>query len=387
MNQDEIIKTTATASDPLKTSVKNSRKVKRLVSLVVLTMLVLLVVSTVAYRLFSQQSTRQSTTQINQATVDRNSQQFENAAISDVVEKVAPSVVSIVTSSVNLLNYSYDSAGTGVILSSDGYILTNKHVVSKATQLTVITSDGESYDDVKIVFEDPFNDLAFLKVSNPKAFQPIEIGDSKTVKVGQEVIAIGNSLGQYQNTVTRGIISGTSRSISAYSDSQTLETLTDMLQTDAAINPGNSGGPLVNAGGQLIAINTAIAEDADGMGFAIPISAAKGVIKQLAQGGDKIQRVMLGVRYMSINPAIAKEKDLSERAGALITGSIIKGLSADRAGLQEGDIILKINEWTVGKDGSLNTLLSEYMVGEEVKMQVKRGDKTISFTVNLQGAN
>ncbi len=387
MNQDEIIKTTATASDPLKTSVKNSRKVKRLVSLVVLTMLVLLVVSTVAYRLFSQQSTRQSTTQINQATVDRNGQQFENAAISDVVEKVAPSVVSIVTSSVNLLNYSYDSAGTGVILSSDGYILTNKHVVSKATQLTVITSDGESYDDVKIVFEDPFNDLAFLKVSNPKAFQPIEIGDSKTVKVGQEVIAIGNSLGQYQNTVTRGIISGTSRSISAYSDNQTLETLTDMLQTDAAINPGNSGGPLVNAGGQLIAINTAIAEDADGMGFAIPISAAKGVIKQLAQGGDKIQRVMLGVRYMSINPAIAKEKDLSEKTGALITGSIIKGSSADKAGLQEGDIILKINEWTVGKDGSLNTLLSEYMVGEEVKMQVKRGDKTISLTANLQGAN
>ena len=159
-----------------------------------------------------------------------------------------------------------------------------------------------------------------------------------------------------------------------------------MLQTDAAINPGNSGGPLVNAGGQLIGINTAVTRGANGLGFAIPISAAKGVIKQLGRNDDQIQRAMLGVRYIAVNPAIAKDKKLSEKQGALITGSVIPGSSADKAGLKEGDIIMKVNGLEVGKAGSLSTLLSEYTVGDEVQLVVKRGNETITVKAKLQSA-
>lgn len=360
----------------------------KLINFVLLGLLLLLLVPAIWVRLKNDKPSTPKTTIIQQSSVDKNSQNFVENSISAIVEKVSPSVVSIVTSSINVFTFDTEKsgAGTGVILSDSGYVLTNKHVVKNFDQLTVITSDGEAYDDVKVVFQDPFNDLAFLKVSHPKKFKPIEIGDSKTIKVGQSVIAIGNSLGQYQNTVTRGIISGTNRSISARGSSGGVETLTDMLQTDAAINPGNSGGPLVNAGGQLIGINTAVTQGANGLGFAIPISAAKGVIKQLGQDDERIRRVMLGVRYVAINPAIAKEKNLSEKQGALITGSIVKGSSADKAGLQEGDIVLKINNMEVGKVGGFNTLLSEYAVGDEVELVVKRGDEQKTITAKLQAA-
>lgn len=363
-------------------------KISTLVNLALLGLLALLLVPAVWVRMNNPQSTEKKPTMIQQSAVDKNNQNFSENSISSVVEKVAPSVVSIVTASVN--RYTMDTeqsgAGTGVILSDTGYILTNKHVVKNSTQLRVVTSDGETYDDVKVVFQDPFNDLAFLKVANPKNFKAIEIGDSKTVKVGQSVIAIGNSLGQYQNTVTRGIISGTNRSITAQGSDRSVESLTDMLQTDAAINPGNSGGPLVNAGGQLIGINTAVTQGANGLGFAIPISAAKGVIKQLGRNDDQIQRAMLGVRYIAINPAIAKDKNLTEKQGALVTGSVLQGSSAEKAGLKEGDIIMKVNGLEVGKTSGLSTLLSEYAVGDEVELVIKRGTETITSKVKLQAA-
>ena len=379
----KVIDDTSPSSSPRK-----SLKRPKALNLALLGLLVLLLAPAILTRTNKTEKTSQTTPVVNQSTVDKNTQNFAESSISSVAEKVAPSVVSIVTSSVNryTLDTEQSGAGTGVILSSNGYILTNKHVVKDSTQLTVITSDGEMYDNVKVIFQDPFNDLAFLKVSNPKNFKPIEIGDSKTVKVGQSVIAIGNSLGQYQNTVTRGIISGTNRSITAQGSDQSVENLTDMLQTDAAINPGNSGGPLVNAGGQLIGINTAVTRGANGLGFAIPISAAKGVIKQLGRNDDQIQRAMLGVRYIAVNPAIAKDKKLSEKQGALITGSVIPGSSADKAGLKEGDIIMKVNGLEVGKAGSLSTLLSEYTVGDEVELVVKRGNQTITAKAKLQSA-
>ncbi len=379
----KVIDDTSPSSSPRK-----SLKRPKALNLALLGLLVLLLVPAILTRTNKTEKTSQTTPVVNQSTVDKNTQNFAESSISSVAEKVAPSVVSIVTSSVNryTLDTEQSGAGTGVILSSNGYILTNKHVVKDSTQLTVITSDGEMYDNVKVIFQDPFNDLAFLKVSNPKNLKPIEIGDSKTVKVGQSVIAIGNSLGQYQNTVTRGIISGTNRSITAQGSDQSVENLTDMLQTDAAINPGNSGGPLVNAGGQLIGINTAVTRGANGLGFAIPISAAKGVIKQLGRNDDQIQRAMLGVRYIAVNPAIAKDKKLSEKQGALITGNVIPGSSADKAGLKEGDIIMKVNGLEVGKAGSLSTLLSEYTVGDEVELVVKRGNQTITAKAKLQSA-
>lgn len=388
--QDPIKLETKVIDDASPSSRPRTKSLKRpkALNLALLGLLVLLLVPAILTRTNKTEKTSQTTPVVNQSTVDKNTQNFAESSISSVAEKVAPSVVSIVTSSVNryTLDTEQSGAGTGVILSSNGYILTNKHVVKDSTQLTVITSDGEMYDNVKVIFQDPFNDLAFLKVSNPKNFKPIEIGDSKTVKVGQSVIAIGNSLGQYQNTVTRGIISGTNRSITAQGSDQSVENLTDMLQTDAAINPGNSGGPLVNAGGQLIGINTAVTRGANGLGFAIPISAAKGVIKQLGRNDDQIQRAMLGVRYIAVNPAIAKDKKLSEKQGALITGSVIPGSSADKAGLKEGDIIMKVNGLEVGKAGSLSTLLSEYTVGDEVQLVVKRGNETITVKAKLQSA-
>lgn len=391
MNQEEPIKVKTTVVNNQATtrssgSLNKLFSLPKIINLGLFGLLLILLMPAILARIKTQPPA--PTSQPTQTVVDKNRQNFAESSISSVVEKVSPSVVSIVTSSASLFSFDVEQsgAGTGVILSGDGYILTNKHVVKNSTQLTVVTSDGETYDDVEIIFEDPFNDLAFLKVIEPKNFKPIEIGDSKTIKVGQSVIAIGNSLGQYQNTVTRGIISGLSRSVTARGSNQTIETLTDMLQTDAAINPGNSGGPLVNAGGQLIGINTAVAQGANGLGFAIPISAAKGVIKQLGRGDDKIQRVMLGVRYITINPAVAKEKRLTEKQGALITGSVIKGSSADKAGLQEGDIVLKINNLEVGKAGGFNTLLSEYAVGDEVELVVKRGNERKTITVKLQAA-
>lgn len=390
MQQDPIKLETKVIDDASPSSHPRTKSLKRpkALNLTLLGLLVLLLVPAILTRTNKTEKTSQTTPVVNQSTVDKNTQNFAESSISSVAEKVAPSVVSIVTSSVNryTLDTEQSGAGTGVILSSNGYILTNKHVVKDSTQLTVITSDGEMYDNVKVIFQDPFNDLAFLKVSNPKNFKPIEIGDSKTVKVGQSVIAIGNSLGQYQNTVTRGIISGTNRSITAQGSDQSVENLTDMLQTDAAINPGNSGGPLVNAGGQLIGINTAVTRGANGLGFAIPISAAKGVIKQLGRNDDQIQRAMLGVRYIAVNPAIAKDKKLSEKQGALITGNVIPGSSADKAGLKEGDTIMKVNGLEVGKAGSLSTLLSEYTVGDEVQLVVKRGNETITVKAKLQSA-
>lgn len=217
---------------------------------------------------------------------DGNSANFTEGSIAEVADKVSKSVVSIVTStkSTNFFGQSYDSsaAGTGIIVSEDGYILTNKHVISGATKATVVLDDGTSYEDVEIVATDPLNDIAFLKINGVSGLTSATLGDSKTISVGQQVIAIGNALGQYQNTVTSGIISGIGRSVTASDESgYNTETLTDMIQTDAAINSGNSGGPLVNAAGQVIGINTPTSSSAENMGFAIPISSAKGMLDQL----------------------------------------------------------------------------------------------------------
>ncbi|MDO4870893.1 MAG: trypsin-like peptidase domain-containing protein [Candidatus Saccharibacteria bacterium] len=323
-------------------------------------------------------------------TNDYNRAQFTDKSISEIVDKISPSVVSIVTSSsVRSFfgNTESSGAGTGVIVTKNGYVLTNKHVIASANKIMAVTSSGDTYEDVRIVFQDPLNDLAILKIETKDAnFLPIEIGDSKTIKVGQAVIAVGNSLGQYQNTVTRGIISGVGRSITAQGNNGMTETLTDMLQTDAAINSGNSGGPLVNAGGQLIGINTAVAQDANSLGFAIPIGAAKGLLKQLASGKD-IQRAMLGVRFTSINPAIAKQQNLSEKQGALIASDPGSNTAAADAGIKKDDIILQVNDYVVGKDGGLNTLISEYQPGDKVNLKIKRGNSVITLEVILRAAN
>lgn len=316
----------------------------------------------------------------------------EESTISDLVEAVSPSIVSIATQvesgggywSRSLLR---EGAGSGMIVGADGYILTNKHVVDNTRQLQVILGDGTTYDDVEVVVTDPLNDLAFLKIKDVSDLPTVQLGDSTTVRVGQKTIAIGNSLGQYQNTVTSGIISGTGRPISAQGGSGNVETLTDLLQTDAAINPGNSGGPLLNTSGQVIGVNTAIAADAEGIGFAIPINAAKGLLKQVLAGKDA-KRAYLGVRFMPLDAALAKRHDLKVSRGAYLISesnqpAVMSGGPADKAGLRSGDIITKIGDIEVGPRGGVSSLVAEYAPGDRVEITYLRDNRERATTVTL----
>lgn len=316
----------------------------------------------------------------------------EEEDISTVASKVGPSVVSIMTKTQAQSYFgtqTVDGAGTGIIISKDGYILTNKHVVSDSQSVTVVSSDGTTYSDVKVVGTDPLNDLAFLKINGVSDLTAATLGDSSSVRIGQKVVAIGNSLGEYQNTVTSGIISGTGRPVTASegSGSGATETLTDLLQTDAAINPGNSGGPLTNLSGQVIGINTAVAEDAQGIGFAIPINSSKGIIKNLLKTG-KIERPYIGVNYVTITPEVAKQYNLSVKKGAYVhsdSGSaVMSGSPADKAGVKDGDIITKVGDIEVGERGSVASLVSEYSIGETVQLTILRDGKTITVDVTLQ---
>ncbi len=319
----------------------------------------------------------------------------EEATVSSVAERVSPSVVSIVIEKAATGSSFWGSdvqqgAGSGIIVSADGYILTNKHVVKGASTVEVVLADGTSYTDVKVVGSDPMNDVAFLKISDVKDLPVAELGDSTTITIGQHVIAIGNSLGQYQNTVTSGIISGKGRPLSA-SDGESIESLTDLLQTDAAINPGNSGGPLLNSAGQVIGINTAIAEDAEGIGFAIPINAVKGSLKGVL-AGKQVERSYLGVRYVAIDAAVAKRYKLPVKTGAYVhsddsSPAVVADSPADKAGLKDGDIIVKINDIAVGARGGVASLIAEYAPGDVVELTISRGgaERVIKVTLGTYG--
>lgn len=348
-------------------------------------------------------SSANNTSTINSATTDGNKVVTQSEAqISSVVDKVSPSVVSIVSqlgstdsSGSSVYDYLYgggasqtsEAAGTGIIVSSDGVIMTNEHVVDGATSVSVQLSNGTTYDNVTVIGHDPLNDLAFLKIKNVSGLTAATIGNSSTIRQGQQVVAIGNALGQYQNTVTSGIVSGTGRPVTAGSeDSSSTEQLEDLIQTDAAINSGNSGGPLVNMQGQVIGINTAVASNAQSIGFAIPINATKGVLAGVLKDG-KIERAYLGVAYVAITPAVAKQYNLSVNQGAYVYSSngsaVVSGSPADKAGLQAKDIITKVNDDTVGSGAGLSTLLGQYTPDTTVTLTVLRGDKTLTIKATL----
>ncbi len=323
---------------------------------------------------------------------DGNSANFVEGSVADIVEKVSESVVSIVTSlkSTSLFGQSYDSsaAGTGIIVTADGYILTNKHVIDGANKINVVLDDGTTYENVKLVVTDPLNDIAFLKISDVSDLKPATLGNSKTITVGQQVIAIGNALGQYQNSVTSGIISGTGRSLTATDSTGSMsENLTDMIQTDAAINSGNSGGPLLNAAGEVIGINTATGSGVENIGFAIPISSVKGMLSQLVETG-KAARAYIGVYSVEITPDVAKEYNLPVSTGVYLYNSakysaIIKNSPAEKAGLRDKDIITAVNGVKIGSAGSLGTLIGEYKPEDTVQLTVVREGKEIAINVTL----
>ena len=353
-----------------------------------------LILGAMAYFGNNNQANQPTSTVSEDGYYTGNSVEFESTSIAAIVQKVTPAVVSIISESYSSSSYYYyggtvQSAGTGMIVREDGYIITNKHVIEGARNIQVVTADGDTYDNVQIVGQDPLNDVAYLKIEDAGGLPTINLGDSKTIAVGQPVLAIGNALGAYQNTVTQGIVSGTGRSVEAGdSEGNNVETLIDMIQTDAAINPGNSGGPLVNANGDVIGINTAVA-DANGMGFSIPISAVKGMLNNIIDNG-KAERAYFGVTYVPITSEVAKKYDLPVKQGAYIYNSssrasaIVAGGPADKAGLKDGDIVTKVGNTEVGKAGSISTLIGEYKVGDTVEVTYIRDNKTYTTNVTLE---
>jgi len=316
----------------------------------------------------------------------------ESSAITDAVGKITPAVVSINTS-VNVTDVfgrsmEQTGGGSGFILTSDGLIATNKHVVNEeGATYKVFTADGKEYD-AKVLATDPYNDLAILKI-DATGLPTLELGDSDDVKIGQWVIAVGNALGEFQNTVTVGVISAKQRQITASGGGQS-ETLEGLLQTDAAINPGNSGGPLVNLAGKVIGINVAVAGQAESIGFAIPINSVKTAIDSIKKNGE-IKRPMLGIRYVPITKEVAKLNNLTIDYGAWILPgqsrgevAVVPGSPADKAGLTENDIILEINGQRVDQNNSLTKILSQYNVGDEVTLKyLHKGDeKTVKVKLD-----
>jgi serine protease Do len=276
--------------------------------------------------------------------------------------------------------------GSGFIISSDGMILTNKHVVSDTkASYTVFTNDGKKYD-ATVLARDPAQDLAVIKIT-ASDLPTLLLGDSDSVELGQTAIAIGNALGEYRNTVSVGSISGLARTVTASDANLGAETIEGVIQTDAAINPGNSGGPLLNLKGEVVGINTAIAEGAQNIGFAIPINRAKRDITSVKNGGE-IQAPYLGVRYLSITPDVKEKQKLSVDYGALVRGNndgpaVIVGSPAAKAGIQAEDIILEVNGAKINVDHTLSGEISKYSVGDTVTLKVNRAGKEIELKATL----
>ncbi len=280
--------------------------------------------------------------------------------------------------------------GTGFVIDSGkGLVLTNRHVVNdEDASYTVVTNEGKIYD-AEVVARDQVNDLALIKIQ-ANALPAVELGDSDDIQLGQTVIAIGNALGEYSNTITKGVISGIDRNVIAGDGRGLSENLEGVFQTDAAINPGNSGGPLVNLFGQVIGINTAINREGQLIGFSIPINEAKRLVSSFEKYG-RVVRAFLGVRYVNITPVVVKKNNLTVDHGALIIKgadddqlAIIPGSPADKAGLVENDIILEVNGEKVEIGRSLVKLIGKYDPGQVVKLKILRLSEEKELSVKLE---
>jgi serine protease Do len=277
--------------------------------------------------------------------------------------------------------------GTGFVVSEDGLILTNKHVVfDTKAEYTVLTNDGKKYD-AKVLARDPAQDLAVIKI-NASGLRPVKLGDSDTIKLGQTAIAIGNSLGEFRNTVSVGVISGLQRTITAGGAGFGSETIQGVIQTDAAINPGNSGGPLLNLKGEVIGINTAIVSGAQNIGFAIPINQAKRDIESVKKTGS-IKAPYLGVRYLMVTEEMAKKQNLGASYGALVRGTadgpgVIPDSPAAKAGVLAEDIILEVDGVRVDADHPLGNLIQKYSIGDTITLKVLRGKETLTLKATLE---
>jgi serine protease Do len=326
----------------------------------------------------------------------------EAEVISKIAKEVGESVVSIdVTAQSTAQDFFGNSrqleqsgSGTGVILDASGIIVTNKHVVPTGTSTVKVTLADGTILNAEVLARDPRNDIAFIKVTDKKGkdLKPAKLGDSAKMEVGDKVVAIGNALGEFQNTVTSGIVSGYGRDITA-GEAGDSEALTNLIQTDAAINRGNSGGPLVNINGEVIGINTAItgSDNGQSLGFSIPVNDIKNQISSVLSTG-KIQRPYLGVAYRLIDERFAYIYNLPVQKGAYLPPSdggqvsIVKDSPADKAGLKEKDIITKIDEKEIDEKNSLVGILGNYKPGDMVKLTVLRGNDTLTLDAKLEVA-
>lgn len=330
----------------------------------------------------------------------------EESVIINAVEKVKPSVVTVGVTRTRRSRDMFEinpfdpfggfrripgreqtlerDIGSGFIISADGLIVTNKHVVDDPeSTYKVITSDDTSYD-VQRIYRDPTNDLAILKI-NASNLTPIELGDSDKLKVGQLAIAIGTALGEFRQTVTTGVISGVGRGIEAGNPFEgSVERLDNVIQTDAAINPGNSGGPLLNSAGQVIGVNTAVSAQGQNIGFALPINVVKDAVANFNETGQ-FNRPFLGVRYQTVSRDLALLNELPE--GAYIREVVADG-PAQRAGIQEGDIIIRLSGVRLtGENAELSKVLQSRKAGEEISVTIWRDGQEQELKLTLGNQN
>lgn len=332
----------------------------------------------------------------------------EQSAVTDAVTKVSPAVVSViitkdlpkVTTFSPFGFYSRNGqtetqevgGGSGFIVSPDGLIVTNRHVVADSqAQYTVLMNDGTKIE-AKVVAVDPSQDIALFKIEKSN-LPTVDFADSSKLMIGQTTIAIGNALGQFANTVSVGVVSGLGRSVEAGVQDGSSEMLDNVIQTDAAINPGNSGGPLLDIEGNVIGMNSAIVQGAQSVGFAIPSKEILYVLSSYKEHG-KILRPALGVRYILITSALQQANGLSVDHGALISAggtagqlAILPGGPADKAGLVENDIILKVGDTSVDASHPLTSLIRQYKIGDTVTLTVLHKGKEKTVTVNLEAIN
>ena len=347
-------------------------------------------------------------------------QTSQEEKIIEAVKEVSPSVVSIIiTKDIPIVEQYYEplegfedffgndifgipqyrqkgtekqevGSGTGFIISEDGMVLTNRHVVlDEDAEYIVLNNEGERFS-AQVLARDPVKDLAVIKIISEKSFNPLRLGDSDNLQAGQTVIAIGNALGEFQNTVSTGVVSGLRRNILASGGGQS-ELLENVIQTDADINSGNSGGPLLNLKGEVIGINVAMSQSAENIGFAIPINEAKRDINQVKETGE-IVYPFIGIYYTLITPELVKSYDLPVEYGAWIgrdgegkitEEAIFSDSAAEKAGLKRDDIIIEIESEKISTENSLAEAIFQYNPGEDVQLKIVRDDQEMNVIITL----
>jgi S1-C subfamily serine protease len=305
----------------------------------------------------------------------------ESSAIISAVQGAMPAVVKIQSTT-----GSGEATGTGLIFDANGWILTNRHVVADAQQITVILGDSRELSG-RVYGIDTLTDLAIVKVDG-SGLPTVKIGSSSDLEQGQLAIAIGNPLGEFENTVTTGVISGLGRQIVAGSQAtSSSEQLNNLIQTDAAINPGNSGGPLLDSAGQVIGVNTAVSQDAQGIGFAIPIDVAKPIMQE-ALAGKPLTRPWIGIYYQPVTKQLAKERNLAVDTGVIVDAggnqaAVFPNSPAADAGLRQGDVITEIDGTVINADSDLAELMLAHQPGDTVALTVLRDGSKQTIQVKL----